>query len=280
MENIESEAIEVIPAKATQIVPQQLTNADVLALEEAAKNFERVMILAMKMTNASDWIDQGGKPYLQASGAEKIAVPFGLSYGPVNPAEPIRCEEREDKKGKYLIFTAHYFAARGERRVEFIGRASTRGDLFSRGQTLDFEEISIPNVMGQAQTNALGNCITRILGIRNLTWEQLGKYGIRQGDSKRVEYKKKSEGAAGSAQSKQQEQNPFWKTVWQGKNYIFAKSPPFEEKFVLALGMKAGKTPGVYNASSHIEEIEVELQKMVEFKKTNPDSPKEELPRP
>jgi hypothetical protein len=63
-----------------------------------------------------------------------------------------------------------------------------------REKTID-ERDNRRDVKMAALTNLLGNGITRLLGIRNLTWDDLEKYaGIKQEDVKgKIEYKKKGE---------------------------------------------------------------------------------------
>ena len=48
--------------------------------EKRIDAINKIKQIALKVTNAKDWVDQGGRPYLQASGAEKIARLFGISW--------------------------------------------------------------------------------------------------------------------------------------------------------------------------------------------------------
>lgn len=51
--------------------------------EHAEKRIEavkKIKIMALRLTNSRDWTDQGGKPYLQVSGSEKVARLFGISW--------------------------------------------------------------------------------------------------------------------------------------------------------------------------------------------------------
>ena len=72
-----------------------ITDDTLISLAEQAEKridaMNKIKRVAIKLTNKHDWTDQGGKPYLQVSGAEKIARMFGISWrisepisGPMN----------------------------------------------------------------------------------------------------------------------------------------------------------------------------------------------------
>jgi hypothetical protein len=154
----------------------------------------KIKQLALKVTNAADWTDQQGKPYLQVSGAEKIANLFNISWGFLTP-EPLY---EQDDDGHYTYtFTGRF--SMGGRTIEVEGSRSSR-DSFFKQYTYDGDkkkEKSIDerdnkrDVKMAALTNLLGNGITRLLGIRNLTWEDLEIFaGIKKDQVGKVEYKK------------------------------------------------------------------------------------------
>ena len=49
-------------------------------------------------------------------------------------------------------------------------------------------EVDITNIKKSAYTNFLVNGVTRFLGMRNLTWEELKDYGIDKGKVSQVTY--------------------------------------------------------------------------------------------
>jgi len=153
---------------------------------------------ALKVTNAQDWVDQQGRPYLQASGAEKIANLFNISWSFLTP-EPLY---EEDPDGHYTYSYQGRFTL-GSRSIEVEGSRSSKDGFFSQ---YDYPEqgprteknISDRNnkrdVKMAALTNLLGNGISRILGIRNLTYNDLLEFaGIRLEDIGKVAYKNKGE---------------------------------------------------------------------------------------
>ena len=148
----------------------------------------KIKQVALKVTNARDWTDQQGNPYLQVSGSEKIANLFNISWRIEEP----RCEEEPDGHFTYSIrgtFTL------GGRSIEVEGTRSSKDPFFNRydkkgpkdehgkfTQLLPPSTIDKGDVKKAALTNLFGNGITRMLGIRNLTWSDLEKYaGITQG---------------------------------------------------------------------------------------------------
>jgi hypothetical protein len=169
--------------------------------EERVNAIVKIRNTAIKLTNANDWIDQNGKPYLQASGAEKIAGAFGISWTFVNP-EPF-CEVEED--GHY-IYTYQGLFTMSSRKIQVDGSRSSKDPFFKQYRYIKkaggghdekvektiAERDNKRDVKMSAYTNMIGNGITRILGIRNLTYADLEEFaGIKKDQLGKVEYKKK-----------------------------------------------------------------------------------------
>jgi len=169
--------------------------------EERIDAVVKIKQMALKVTNASDWTDQGGKPYCQVSGAEKIANLFGISW---KIGEP-QCEF---EPGGHFTYTYRgEFTANG-RTIEVDGSRSSKDPFFKKYDYVDsgrfyadgnpiknkvekpVTEIDKRDVKMAAMTNLLGNGITRLLGIRNMTYADLEAFaGIKQSDVAKVEYK-------------------------------------------------------------------------------------------
>ena len=169
--------------------------------DQAEKRIEaitKIKRISLKSTNRHDWVDQGGKPYLQVSGAEKIARMFGISW---RISEPIK----ETIEGGHFSFTYKgYFSLAGAT-IEAIGTRSSKDGFFKKygyengqKQELPASEIDAGDVKKSAYTNCIGNGITRLLGIRNLTYEDLKEFsGITPEQLGKVDYKKKGKADAG-----------------------------------------------------------------------------------
>ena len=57
-------------------------NVDIIVAraEKQVEALRKVLKIAVSRTNSSDWLNQQGKPYLGASGCEKIMPVFGVCF--------------------------------------------------------------------------------------------------------------------------------------------------------------------------------------------------------
>lgn len=166
--------------------------------EQAEKRIDavnKIKKLSLRVTNAHDWTDQGGKPYLQVSGSEKIARLFGISW---QISEPVK----EAAEGGHFSYTYKGRFTIAGASIEVIGTRSSKDGFFKQykweGEEGNKQKIELPpseidqgDVKKAAFTNLLGNGITRLLGIRNLTWDDLKEAGIAREAVGRVDFKEK-----------------------------------------------------------------------------------------
>lgn len=168
-----------------------LANDDFLALaEKRVESVQRIKQIALKITNKNDWVDQEGKPYLQASGAEKVARLFGINWS----KQSHRKEFSSDDRGPFFfyVYTADFFL-RGGDSVSAVGTCSSRDKFFAkeRGEWKPASEVDETNIMKAAYTNMVANGITRLLGLRNMNWEEVEKFsGIKRSEVAGVKYDK------------------------------------------------------------------------------------------
>lgn len=160
---------------------------------------KKIKTMALRLTNYHDWTDQGGKPYLQVSGAEKIARLFGISWR--FTTDKI---QRLDEEGGHFSYQVSMEFVMSGASVEFQGSRSSKDPFFSKkhGKEIPPQEIDRTDVMKAAITNTIGNGITRLLGIRNLTWDDLKETGIDITKIGRVEYKNGSREESNKPQPK------------------------------------------------------------------------------
>lgn len=153
--------------------------------EKRIEAINRIKRAALKVTNARDWTDQNGNPYLNVSGSEKVARLFGISWRIDEPQLTLY----ED--GHFGFNYKGYFTL-GLATIEFEGSRSSRDPFFSKahGKVIPPSEIDRNDVKKAALTNTIGNGITRILGIRNLSWEDLKDAGIDISKIVKIEYAK------------------------------------------------------------------------------------------
>ena len=167
--------------------------------ERAEKRIDavnKIKMLALRVTGPRDWVDQGGKPYLQSSGGEKVARLFGISW---TISEP----KLEQEEGGHFSYTYTGVFSLSGASIEAVGTRSSKDGFFKKydysqkdgnGASIKTElpssEIDKGDVKKSAFTNLIGNGITRLLGIRNLTWEDLAAAGITREGAGKVDYKK------------------------------------------------------------------------------------------
>lgn len=178
-----------------QQMPTSLVDDQLLAVAAAAEKrvdaINRIKILSLKVTNAHDWNDQGGKPYMGVSGAEKVARLFGISWRLDEPT-------REDHEDGHFSYTFKGYFTMGTAEIEVIGTRSSKAPFFggSKDRPIPPSEIDRNDVKKGAMTNCLGNGISRLLGIRNMTWEELEQAGIKRESVGKVTYRDSDPNAA------------------------------------------------------------------------------------
>lgn len=208
------------PEEAQDSALPAIVDTNIVAIAEQAEErleaLNKIKKVALKSTNRHDWVDESGKPYLQASGAEKVARVFGVSWRIFEPTE-------DDLGGGHYMITYRGEFALGGAIITAIGTRSSKDGFFKKYKyvgpdkkdriELPVSEIDKGDVKKSAYTNLLANGITRLLGIRNLTWDALKEYaGITQDQLSSVAYKKEGKvqssqaGKAPSSSTEQQEQ--------------------------------------------------------------------------
>lgn len=180
---------------AVSVMPTGLVDDQLLAVAAAAERrvgaIIKIKVLALKVTNAHDWNDQGGKPYMGVSGAEKVARLFGISW---RLDEPIR----EDHDDGHFDYSFKGYFSMGTAEIEVIGTRSSKDPFFvgAKDRPIPPSEIDRNDVKKGAMTNCIGNGISRLLGIRNLTWEELAEAGIKRENVGKVNYASSDPNAA------------------------------------------------------------------------------------
>lgn len=200
-----TESNTIIETESPESLPAIADNTLVAIAEQAEKRVEamnKIKRMALKLTNPHDWVDENGRPYLQASGGEKVARLFGISW---RISEPVR----ETIEGGHFVYTYHGEFSLAGATIEAIGTRSSKDGFFKKyewqGEEDDRKRVELPpseidpgDVKKAAYTNLLGNGITRLLGIRNLTWDDLREFAhIEQKDVGSVQYRKEGKASLG-----------------------------------------------------------------------------------
>jgi hypothetical protein len=146
---------------------------------QMARFSRQIVEKAVQITSPRDWVDQSGHPYLTEAGGMKVASVLPVS---------IWCTEKpcktwqDDDKGRFYIYQCEYGAAwkGGLGSVTAIGTASSRDKLLGtvEGEDRPLSEIDETNILKKCGTNGRHNAIVRLLGLQNLSWEQVESWGI------------------------------------------------------------------------------------------------------
>lgn len=158
--------------------------------DERIAAIKKIMTAALAVTHESDWVLIGGKPYLQETGATKIARLFGVSWRIAEPTIIV-----DDKGYKTFIFKGTFRLNNDE--IEAEGSRNMREDFFSssKGDIKTPDEVDERDVRMSAYTNCINNGIKRLIpGIRNMGVSALEEAGLDINKIKGYTFKEGSKG--------------------------------------------------------------------------------------
>jgi hypothetical protein len=148
-------------------------------LEIQKEAFKKLRVILIGYTRAKDWINLDGQPYLQESGAQAIGggpIPISITG--------MKSEKvwEENNKGRYYkwIYGAVSTNLITGRKMDVEGICTSRDKFFGKvsGVFKAIEDIEERSIMEKARTNLYRNAITRVLGLRNITWDELSSANI------------------------------------------------------------------------------------------------------
>lgn len=173
---------------------------NILYLAEKADKYiqamNRIMDAALRITNELDWVLIGGKPYLQESGATKVARLFGISIQLIGKPV-IEC----DAEG-YKTYTYKARFMLKDQFVECEGSRSMKEDFFAgKGDKKKKpDEIDERDVKMAAYTNCINNGIKRLIpNLRNIDVATLERAGLDVSRLNGYTFKEGSKGGASRA---------------------------------------------------------------------------------
>lgn len=171
------------------------SNTDnILYLAEKAEQYitamNKIMDAALKITSELDWCLIGGTPYLQESGATKVARLFGISIQLVGKPQV----EIDQLGYKTYTYKARFLLK--DQFVECEGSRSASEEFFAgKGKTKKPDEIDERDVKMAAYTNCLNNGIKRLIpNLRNIDVATLERAGLEVGKIRGYTFKTGSKG--------------------------------------------------------------------------------------
>jgi hypothetical protein len=176
-----------LPAKAEEILPD--VDQFIQLVERRSELVKAAIPIALASTTKNDWCTIEGRPYPKDEAIEKIRLRFGISA--MNPR--YHKDVSEDEKGTRYIWSCEMdFTLPGSTEVlTCIGTASNRKPFYAkRGSEWKKQyEIHEENIKKHAWTNCMHNGITRIIGIRGISKEELQKHvKFKMSDVDKIEY--------------------------------------------------------------------------------------------
>lgn len=170
---------------------------NVLMLAERADKMvtalNKIMAAAIKVTTPKDWVMIGGTPYLQESGATKVARLFGIGWQ-IHAGFP---KVEYDGDG-YPTYTYRMTFTMGKQAIEAEGMRNARDEFFAGKRTekqKTVDEIDLADVKRAAYTNCLNRGIKAILpGLRNLDAATIEANGVKIGESGGYTFKQGTRG--------------------------------------------------------------------------------------
>lgn len=173
---------------------------NILYLAEKAEKYivamNRIMEAALKITCELDWVLIGGKPYLQESGATKVARLFGISIQLLGQPQV-----SFDNEG-YKTFTYKARFMLKDQFIECEGSRSMKDDFFAKTKNglKKPDEIDERDVKMAAYTNCMNNGIKRLIpNLRNIDVATLEKAGLDSSKINGYTFKSGTKGGASKA---------------------------------------------------------------------------------
>lgn len=217
-------------APAGEILSMQ-DEIDPVKLTEIAKKriefFKSVAMLSLERTSVHDWTDQQGKPYLQCTGAEKLMALWGVY------TKDVKVEiEMEVGTGLPAFKVTGRIGSRTlGTEMDVIGGRNANDDFFvgtscicghlrrdhgdeqrfeCKGFVLRPKHVDLLDVQKAAYSNWIVNAVTRLIGMRGLTWEDVAKFTndrvTKETCTGKVEYRKPAQAQQASNSKTQQNQ--------------------------------------------------------------------------
>lgn len=189
----ENEMMTVVQGETDALMNFDYENVLTLAdrADRMVTALNKIMAAAIKITTPKDWVMIGGVPYLQETGASKVARLFGIGWR-IHDGYP----KMELDGNGYPTYTYRMTFTMGGQSIEAEGMRSASDEFFAgKDRKKGPDAIDMADVKRAAYTNCLNRGIKGILpGLRNLDVNDLTENGINLGGAKGYTFKTGSRG--------------------------------------------------------------------------------------
>jgi len=188
---------ELVRTPHAELVPQ--TESEFFAeLERRDKAFGKILNYAIAATHKEQWTDLGGKPWPTGPACEAMARRCRVSWTGVESEK----SKGHDERGDYYSWTYRArFSCGPNDSIEAEGHCSSRDSFLGTGTGLgedakrDPWEVDEGNIRQAAMTNMIVNGVTRLLGVRNVSWDRLTQLlGAGRDEFAKAEFKAGAKG--------------------------------------------------------------------------------------
>jgi hypothetical protein len=156
-------------------------------IRQRQKNKKELIKIAIQQTNEEDWVLQGGKPYLEITGAEKIAPIFGVRItGIVRTVE-----DGVDVDGEHVGMKWKRFRHEGTGQIAvgnrvvyelqaLFGSSWTKDDFFGKTKETfkPMADIDMRDLEYKSYSDLMRVAVVRLVGLRSVTVEELTIAGL------------------------------------------------------------------------------------------------------
>jgi hypothetical protein len=157
-------------------------------IRQRQKNKKELIKIAIQQTNEEDWVLQGGKPYLEITGAEKIAPIFGVRITGIVRS----IEEGVDADGDHVGMKWKRFRHEGTGQIAvgsrvvyelqgLFGSSSTKDDFFGKDKNgfKPIADIDMRDLEYKSYSDLMRVAVVRLVGLRSVTVDELTAAGLK-----------------------------------------------------------------------------------------------------
>lgn len=131
-------------------------------------------------------LNMGGNPFIDNDGCQKIAIAAGISFG-IPTIEKEWVDDPESGERVYEVIVEGV-ARLNTKEIYEVGGANSQ-DQFLAARKLPILRLKI-EVHKKALANWQGRCVRTLLGLKELTWEELKNAGFEQDKANSVDFNK------------------------------------------------------------------------------------------
>jgi len=185
------------PLALTAALVDQNAARALAAVDARIQFYTEVRNRTVRLTLPTDWTDHDGSPYLGSYGVERLKPLWGIYIKQllIEPSlDEVRARLRRGEHVSVQVIGLAGSRVTGEE-SEFLGGRSSDDGWFSE-RSGGIAALDPEDLVKAAISNFEVNAITRLLGLRGMTWEELAKYGIERAKARSVTYR-----AGGAARS-------------------------------------------------------------------------------